>query len=231
MSFRISNRMRSACAVSVIVLVAGATPAMAQSSYPSFQQPRVVSREFNFAIADGADITPLVFQWREGTAPGTQLSLDLGLADPDFEGADLFFMVGGQYARMLTQSRADMPLDILLTVGLFSLFGNDLTAFGVPVGVSVGHRFPLSGTSMAITPYVHPRVSLDHVSFGDADDTDINITFDLGGSLELTPQLALRVSAMLGGEGPLGDGDAIGFSLAWTPRGLRTTSSAPIPSR
>jgi hypothetical protein len=214
----------------VILLAAVVTPALAQSTYPSFQQPRVVNREFNFAIADGADITPLVFQWREHTAPGTQLSLDLGVADPDFAG-DLFLMVGGQYASVLTRSRADMPHDILFTAGLFTQFGNDLTFLSVPVGVSVGHRFPLTGTSMAITPYVHPRISLEYASGGGESDTDFNITFDLGGNLELTSQLALRVSAMLGGEGLLGDSDAIGFSLAWTPRGLRTTSSAPVPPR
>jgi hypothetical protein len=230
MSFRISS-FRSVCTASAMLLGVVGSSASAQSTYPSFQQPRVVSREFNFAIADGSDITPLVFQWREGTAPGTQLSLDLGLADPDFEGADLFFMIGGQYARMITESRADMPLDLLFTGGLFTQFGNDATILSVPVGISVGHRFPLTGTSMAITPYVHPRVSLDHVSVNDNDETDINISFDIGGNLELTPQLALRVTAMLGGNGPLGDGDALGFSLAWTPRGLRTTSSAPIPPR
>ena len=230
MSFRISS-LRSISAAGVMLLGVVATPALAQSTYPSFQQPRVVSREFNFAIAEGNDLTPLVFQWREATAPGTQLSLDLGIADPDVQGADLFFMIGGQYARVLTQSRADMPLDILFTVGLFTQFGNDLTFLGVPVGVSVGHRFRLTGTSMAITPYVHPRVGLEYASGGGDSETDVNITFDLGGNLELTPQLALRVTAMLGGEGILGDSDAIGFSLAWTPRGLRTTSSAPLPSR
>jgi hypothetical protein len=227
MSFRISS-LRSFCAAGAMLLATAATPALAQSTYPSFQQPRVVSREFNFAVADGSNITPLVFQWREGTAPGTQLSLDLGLADPDVQGADLFFMIGGQYARALTQARADMPLDILFTAGLFTQFGNDVTFLSVPVGVSVGHRFPLTGTSMAITPYVHPRVALEYVSVGDNNDTDMNITFDLGGSLELTPQLSLRLSAMLGGDGPFGDGDAIGFSLAWAPRGLRTPSAAPV---
>ena len=219
MSLRISS-FRSVCAASAMLLAVVATPALAQSFYPSFQQPRVVSREFNFAIADGDGLTPLVFQWREGTSPGTQLSLDLGLADPDNDALDTFFMVGGQYARMLTQARADMPLDILLAAGLFGRFGNDFTSVGVPVGVSVGHRFPLTGTSMAVTPYVHPRVSLDYVSFADENDTEVNITFDVGGSLELTPQLALRLTAMFG------DIDAVGLSLAWTPRGLRTTSGA-----
>ena len=214
MSFRISS-FRSLCAASAMLLAVVGSPALAQSFYPSFQQPRIVSREFNFAIADGDELTPLVFQWREGTTPGTQLSLDLGLADPDVDGLDTFFMVGGQYARMLTQARADMPLDLLLTAGIFSQFGNDITSIGVPVGVSVGHRFPLSGTTMAVTPYIHPRVSLDYVSVNDESETDVNITFDIGGSLELTPQLALRLTALFG------DADAVGISLAWTPRGLR----------
>jgi hypothetical protein len=224
MSSRISS-FRSLAAASVMLLAVAASPARSQSFYPSFQQPRVVSREFNFAIADGDGLTPLVFQWREGTSPGTQLSLDLGLADPDSDLLDTFFMVGGQYARMLTQARADMPLDILLAVGLFGRFGNDITSVGLPVGVSVGHRFPLTGTSMAVTPYVHPRVSLDYVSIADANDTEVNITFDVGGNLELTPQLALRLTAMFG------DIDAVGLSLAWTPRGLRTTPSAAPTSR
>ncbi len=219
MSFRNSS-LRSLCAASAMLLAAG-SEVSAQSFYPSFQQPRVVSREFNFAIADGDALTPLVFQWREGTSPGTQLSLDLGLADPDVDGLDTFFMAGGQYARMITQARADMPLDILLAVGIFGQFGNDVTSIGVPVGVSVGHRFPLTGTSMAVTPYIHPRVSLDYVSFADESDTEVNITFDIGGNLELTPQLALRLTAMFS------DADAIGISLAWTPRGLRTTGTAP----
>ena len=214
MSLRISS-LRSICTASALLLTVSAAPAVAQSFYPSFQQPRVVSREFNFAIADGDDLTPLVFQWREGTGPGTQLSLDLGLADPDVEGLDTFFMIGGQYARMLTQARADMPLDLLLTAGIFSQFGNDITLIGIPVGVSVGHRFPLTGTSMAVTPYVHPRVSLDYGKFAGESDTEVNITFDIGGSLEITPQLALRVTALFG------DADAVGLSLAWTPRGLR----------
>ena len=218
MSFRNSS-LRSLRLGAMLLVVFG-SPAAAQSFYPSFQQPRVVSREFNFAIADGDGLTPLVFQWREGTAPGTQLSLDLGLADPENDALETFFMAGGQYARVLTQARPDMPLDLLLTVGIFGQFGNDVTSIGVPVGVSVGHRFPLTGTSMAITPYIHPRVSLDYASFNDQSDTEVNIVFDLGGNLEMTPQLALRLSAMLGN-----DADAFGISLAWTPRGLRTSGS------
>ncbi len=221
-----TGSLRAFVAISVMLLAAVAGPAAAQTMYPSFQQSRVVPREFNFAVADGRGITPIVFQWREGTTPRTQLSLDAGLADPEGTDTDVMLLVGGQYAIMLAQARADFPLDILLTAGVNGAFGNG-TYVNVPVGVSVGHRFPLEGTAMAITPYVHPRLALEFAS-GDGDNSDIANSFDLGGNLELTPQLALRVSAMFGGDGLLGnDGDAIGISLAWSPRGLRATS----PSR
>jgi hypothetical protein len=222
MSVRIGG-FRAVCIASTILLGALKT-AEAQTSYPSFQQPRVVSREFNFGIADGDGITPFVFQWREGTSVGSQLSFDVGLADPEQEGADVFLILGGQYARTIARSRADMPLDVLLTAGAFTQFGNDITFLSIPVGVSLGHRFPIEGTAMAITPYIHPRLALQYVSFdtpdGDNSDTEVDIAFDIGGNLEFTPQLALRLSATFG------DNDVLGLSLAWTPRGLRT-SAAP----
>lgn len=221
MAFRIGG-FHTAGVVGAMMLV-GSAVGSAQTTYPSFQQPRVVSREFNFAVADGQGITPFVFQWREGTSVGSQISFDLGLADPENEAADVYLILGGQYALTLARSSADMPLDVLFTAGVFSQFGNDVTMLAIPVGASIGHRFPITGTAMAITPYVHPRLALQYVSFdtptGDQSDTDIDISFDVGGNLELSQQWALRLSAMFG------DDDALGLSLAWTPRGLR--SSAP----
>lgn len=225
MSFRIGG-LRSASLISTMLLV-GSAVAGAQTTYPSFQQPRVASREFNFGIADGDNITPFVFQWREGTSVGTQLSFDVGLADPDAEGADVFLILGGQYARSLARARSDMPLDVLLTVGAFTQFGNDQVFLNIPVGTSVGHRFPLQGTQMAITPYIHPRLALQYVSIDngvvDASDTEIDISFDIGGNLEFSPQLALRLAATFG------DFDVLGVSLAWTPRGLRTSAPSQSP--
>ena len=227
MSHRIV-RLRSTATLSAMLLAFSAAPVAAQTMYPSFQQSRVVPREFNFAVADGRGITPIVFQWREGTTARTQLSLDAGLADPEGPDTDVMLLVGGQYGIMLAQARSDFPLDVLFTAGAFGAFGNG-TYVAVPVGVSVGHRFPLEGTAMAITPYIHPRLALEFAS-GGGDNSDIAIGFDLGGSLELTPQLSLRVSALFGGDGIRGnDGDAIGISLAWSPRALRTTSASPRP--
>ena len=213
------------------IAFAAATPVSAQLGYPSFQEPRIATREFNFAVADAdagpgaGDLTPLVFQWREGTTSRSQLSADFGIADPDVPDADLFFIIGGQYARQLARSRADMPLDLLLTAGLFTQFGNDVTFLSIPIGLSVGHRFPLEGTQMAITPYAHPRLSIDHIESDPVDDTELNINFDLGGNLEITPQIAIRLSATLG------DAEALGVSLAWTPRGLRASGAGLAPGR
>lgn len=214
---------------SAILLACAVLPAQGQTSYPSFQQPRVVSREYNFAIADGDGITAFAFQWREGTSVGTQLSFDAGLADPEADGADVALMLGGQFARSLARSRPDMPLDVLFTAGVFTQLSNDVTVLSIPVGASIGHRFPIEGTGMAITPYIHPRLALQYVSFdndvANGSDTDLDISFDLGGNLDLTPQLALRLSATFG------DADAIGLSLAYTPGGLRTPGTTPGATR
>ena len=237
MSFRIGGYRTTSFATAIMLV--STLAAQAQTTYPSFQQPRVVSREFNIGVADGDGATPLVFQWREGTGAGTQLSLDVGLADPESQNRDVFLILGGQYAYSLARARPDMPLDVLLTAGVFTQLGNDIAFLSVPVGTSVGHRFLLPGTGMAITPYIHPRVALQYASYErlDADivfdetDTDLDISFDVGGSLELTSQLSLRLSATFGGEGVLGNGDGVGISLAWSPSALRTTSDQGRPSR
>src|SRR5215813_5162667 len=73
-------------AFGVVLLVPGIAKGQAWA-YPAFQPPRVLTREFNFGVADAQSAgTSLVFQWREGLTPRTQLSLDVGFADPDGEG-------------------------------------------------------------------------------------------------------------------------------------------------
>lgn len=213
-----------AAAVAAVVMSAAQTAGAQAWNYPSFQQPRVTGREFNFALADGGNAgTTFAFQWREGISPGNQLSLDVGAADPDCVGCDSKFLVGGQFAHQLTTSNAQMPFDMLFTAGLNGAFGGGYTVFRVPVGVSIGHRFPLEG-GMAITPYAHPRLSVDVCSDcgpnGD-NDSNIGVDFDIGADFQFTPQFALRLSALFSGSDYLGNDDAFGLSLAWTPPGLR----------
>ncbi len=199
--------------------LAAAPTARAQAwNYPSFQIPRVVSRDFNFGLADGGNPgTSLLVQWHEGMSARTQLSLDGGFADPQGVGSDNVVFVGGQFAHVLASESAEMPLDFLLTAGLNAAFVNTFTLVRIPVGVSIGHRFPLE-QGMAITPYVHPRLSIDVC--GDCagpDNSKVGISFDVGASFEVNRQIALRASAMFGGSDFLANDSAFGISLAWTP--------------
>ena len=189
-------------------------------SYPSFQPPRTAIREFNFAVAqaDGPGTT-LLFQWREESGPRQQLSLDAGIADTDVEDAALMLFVGGQYAFQMSRSTPDVPLDFLVTGGAY-LAAGDFTLFRFPLGISVGHRFELED-AMALTPYVHPRISIDLCNNcsldGDSDsDSDIAVTFDLGLNFEVTRTVAIRAAAIFAGSDSF-DNDGFGVSVAWTP--------------
>ena len=219
-----------ALALGVACFTVAASAAGAQSwEYPSFQQPRVTGREYNFGLADGTGNTSLLFQWREGYGMNGQLGLDVGYADADVTDGVFFF--GGQYGHQLIRSNAQTPVDLMLTVGAGAGFGDGFHTFRIPVGASIGRRFPLEG-GLAITPFVHPRVTMDIVSIPDqtingvrfegSSDSDMNLNFDLGGSFEFSPSLALRLSATLGND------DAVGLSLAFTPGGR---SAAPTRRR
>ncbi|MGH7714057.1 MAG: hypothetical protein ACREOG_22445 [Gemmatimonadaceae bacterium] len=201
----------------VTLLLTFAQIAKAQAwSYPAFQPPRIVEREFNVGVADGGvGGVSAVFQWREQTGSRTQLSLDAGVADPERRDAIVF--VGGQFAYMLATETSETPLDFLLTAGANVAIGED-AYFRIPVGVVVGHRFPLEG-SLAITPFVHPRLSLDLCNDCASDDTEFGLVFDLGATLELTRSLSIRGSAFFGGSN-IFDDDGFGISIAWTPGAL-----------
>ncbi len=209
--------------LAVVAVVAAPVTAGAQAwAYPSFQPPRVMDREFNFGIADaGRAGTSLVFQWREGLSARSQLSLDAGFADPDGD-SNGKFLLGGQYAQLLNQASSEVPVDFLLTAGLNFAVGEGSDLFRIPLGVSVGHRFPLED-GFAITPYVHPRISFDSCTeCGDNGDSrnDLGIDFDLGVNFEVTRQISFRVSGVFGGSDTFSNSDGFGISLAWTPVGL-----------
>ena len=217
--------VRVAFAAAAIALPAMSATADAQAwAYPSFQPPRVMNREFNFGVADAGNAgTSLIFQWREGLTQRTQLSLDVGFADPDGEGNGKL-LLGGQFAGMLNSATADMPLDFLATGGINLAVGDGSDLLRIPFGVSIGHRFPLE-EGFAITPYVHPRISFDICTdCGGPDDdnneTDLGIDFDLGVNFEVSRSLSFRVSALFGGSDTFGDSDGFGISLAWAPAAL-----------
>lgn len=205
-------------AAALVAMVPLREAAAQAANYPAFQPPMVVDREFNFGVGDGDGGTSVVFQWREGWSSVSQLSLDVGLLDPDRAGDDVKLLFGGAFARQLTRSSQQMPLDMLFTAGAYFAV-SDPVYFQLPVGLSVGHRFPLEG-QLALTPYIHPRVALEYWSERgprDESDTDLGVLFDIGLDFEVTRQLSLRGGIVLGGD----DRDGVGFSVAWRPAGLR----------
>ena len=207
------GRIRVALTAAAFTVLAASTVEAQAYNYPAFQPPRTSPREFNFGVASGDDFgTSLVFQWREPVGARTQLSFDAGFGDPD--NADAVFFVGGTLGYQLARSTADMPLDLLLTAGLNGMFG-DIEIFRVPVGVSLGRRFPLEG-QLAITPYVHPRLMMEFC--GDCgDDNEIGLGFDIGADFEFTPRMSMRLGVVLGGTDYFEDQSAFGVSLAWRP--------------
>lgn len=202
------------------IIIAAAAPLQAQAYYyPALQPSRIAEREYNFALADigNGGGTAIIFQWREGLGnPRMQFTMDVGFVDSDVNGADTRLVIGGGLAYQLTTSSTDMPFDVVLAGGLGLSTGDDVTILRIPFGAVVGHRFPLEG-NFAITPYVHPRLSLDRISFPSPIDSesDTNLEVDIGANFEFTPQMAVRLGATLG------DYDAVAFAFAWTPKGLR----------
>lgn len=217
----LARRTVAATVFAVIALTTHSAVATAQAySYPAFQPATVVDREYTGLVADagrGAG-TSFVFQWREGMTAVSQFSFDAGIADPD--GGDARILLGAGYGYQLNRAtaNADFPLDAMLTAGVYGNFGNSNTVLRVPVGVSLGRRFPLEG-NLALTPFFHPRAGINFCSACDGGDGDIDVglNFDLGADFELTPVLSIRAAVTFGGDEP----DAFGLGLSWRPRGLR----------
>ena len=216
------TRFRLAAVTAPMVLAAltiGA-PSQAQAqawAYPAFQPPRVITREYNFGIADadrggGASI---VFQWREQSGPQTQFSFDLGIADTEFDDNDILMFGGVGIGHRLGSATSEVPIDFLLTGGVYLGIG-DITLFRLPVGVSIGHRFDMGG-GMALTPYLHPRLTIDVCN--DCGGSDVGLIFDLGANFQLSRSVSIRGAAMFSGDDTIG-GDGFGISLAWTPPSL-----------
>jgi hypothetical protein len=206
-----------------VALAAALTCPLAQAAgqawnYPAFQPPITQTREFNFGIADaGRPGTALLVQWREVAGARGQFTLEGGLVSRDRRRGALL-VAGGSWAYQLTRAEPDLPLDLLFTAGAGLSIG-DPAVLRIPVGVVAGHRFELDG-NLAITPYVHPRLSIDLCGDCTLDEPSLGIDFDLGGNLEITETLAVRAAAYFG-SGEVFGNNGIGVSLAWRPPGLR----------
>jgi hypothetical protein len=211
--------MRSLRNIVLLTLFAAAPLAAQAYNYPSLQTPRIVDREYNFAAASAGNAgTSLLFQWREGLNADWQFTLEGGLASP--KGADTRVLVGGGLAWQWMRATADMPFDLAVTgeAGLSS--GSSHTVVRIPFGVVAGHTFVLDNGNQ-LTPFVHPRLAIDNCSACGGTTTKLDVDVDVGVNYEITEQVGVRVAGMLGGTSYVGSTNAIGFSIAWTPKGLK----------
>ena len=207
-----------------LVLSFAASNAGAQSlNYPSLQIPSASTRDYTGAIS-GGDGTTLLFQWREGWTDRRHLQLDLGIADRKGD-ESLLLVIGGAFGQELLRATADQPLDLLLTGGVGMSFGDGVSLLRVPIGVSIGHTFELD-KDMTLTPYVHPRASIDVCSnCGNRNDSqsEVSLNFDLGVNFQVNRQFAVRAAAAFSGSDLAGSEDAFAVGFVWTPRPLVKT--------
>lgn len=191
-------------------------------NYPAMQIPSVSYRDFTAALV-GSNGTMIMGQWREAMSSRLHVGFDLGLYDPNSSGSRTAVFGAATLGYDLMRSSNDQPLDLLLTAGAGVSLANSRTSFRLPVGVSMGHRFELED-GMAITPFVHPRLSIDLCSSCSGrgrSQSDVSLNFDIGGSFEVSERLSVRASALFSGAEQFGGDDAIAVGLTWTPAGLR----------
>ncbi|MCC6245435.1 MAG: hypothetical protein IT353_21525 [Gemmatimonadaceae bacterium] len=209
----------SLAVLAVTTPLVAALPAQA-FNYPSLQLPKASTRDYTAALTGGTGTTA-VFQWREGWSAKRHLQLDVGLSDRKGNQSLLMF-AGGYFGSELVTATAEQPLDLLLTGGAGASFGDGFTLFRVPVGVSLGHTFELD-QGMSITPYLHPRASLDFCascSGRGRSRNELSLNFDVGASFQVTRSFALRASGAFSGSDLVGTDDTFALGFTWTPTPL-----------
>ncbi|MCU0615655.1 MAG: hypothetical protein MUD17_00990 [Gemmatimonadaceae bacterium] len=190
-------------------------------SYPALQVPTVVEREFTAALVGGRG-TMLLGQWRELISGDMHGGFDIGLYDPNAGRGNTTLFAAGHLGKQLARADREQPLDVLLTAGAGLAIADGRSSLRVPIGAALGHTFELED-GMALTPFVHPRASIDFCSSCSPrgrSESDVSLNFDVGASFNFNRRLSARVSALFSGSDYFG-GDALAVALTWTPAGLR----------
>ena len=210
-------------AVAALCLTVGSVDAQGWN-YPSMMTPTIVTRQYGIVLANGGDAgTAILGQWREGLNTETEFQAEVGFADPD--GLDARIVFGAGLARRLTRASQEMPLDMVLTGGIYPSFGDPFTVVRIPVQLSMGHRFDVENSRVAITPFLNPRLSFDFCTGDDNgecgdDESELSINFDLGAAIELSQNLSMTAAILFPG-GDSFDDTGFGFGIYWRPGGIR----------
>src|ERR687892_449348 len=200
---------RSVCGgILVLALLAGSTATVAaqETGTPIFKAPYRAfdNHELGASLSDGGEGAEFAIEgfYRYG-AGQNDFSVRGGFAD--VEGSDTRFLIGGDFRTQVVNYSESFPLDGALTLGLGGLFGEGDDIFLLPVGISLGRRFDVEGSSTTFVPYFHPNII---PVFGGGDD-DVEFTLGLGVDIKFGERWAVRAS------GGLGDIEGVGITLAY----------------
>jgi hypothetical protein len=201
--------LRSVCGgIAVLALLTlPLVPVGAQETgTPVFKAPyRSFDRhEFGASLSDPGEGAGIALEgfYRFGKN-ANDFSVRAGVADSDAD--DNTFLIGGDFRTQVVRYSESFPLDGALTLGFGGIFGTDQEdVFLLPVGISLGRRFDIEGSSTTFVPYAHPNLV---PVFGGGDD--LQFTLGLGVDVNLGEQWAIRAS------GGLGDIEGIGISASY----------------
>jgi hypothetical protein len=125
-------------------------------------------------------------------------------------------LLGAEFFGPIVSPHDTQILAVSWLVGAGASF-DGVTWLRIPAGISVGTE--IQGSSVTITPYVHPRVALDVFSFsrgngGNDTESQLNFDADFGADFAFSRWIA-RFGLTVG------ERDAFGFGLAYRiPRGV-----------
>jgi hypothetical protein len=191
------------------VLLAGtAGTAVAQETFtPVFQAPyrAFQNQEFGASLSDPEFASFALEGFYRYGRGSNDLGLRAGFADAEV--GDAIILIGGNFRTQVLTYSESFPLDGALTLGLGGRFFEGDDVFSIPLGLSLGRRFDLEGSSTIFVPYVHPVIV---PTFGGPDEED-DVAFGLGLGVDIrfSERWAVRAS------GGLGDIEGVGISLAY----------------
>ena len=193
--------------VVVLALLGGAgEAAQAQETFtPVFKAPYrpFEEHEFGASISDPGEGVDFAMEgFYSYGKDKNDFGLRAGFADV---GSTTRVLIGGNFRTRVVNYSESFPLDGALTVGFGANFGEGDDAYALPVGISLGRKFDMEGSSTTFTPYVAPNF----VPVFGTDDDGVKFTFGLGVDIRFSEQWGVRAS------GGLGDIEGVGISVAY----------------
>lgn len=132
--------------------------------------------------------TGLLGQVRFSSSP----KLDWGLQGGFVGGSDTEILLGGDIRPILHAADDEFPVDVAFDAGIGLGIADHVTLLRILPSIEGSHRFPLSGSDGALTPYMSVGLGINHVSVdGGGDNTDTNVNARFGLEWEATRKIGV----------------------------------------